>query len=81
LARETLIKAAAVANSNTRYRAWTRIEVKSAELILLRPYHIDFVGGASSAKSVDFNILWPTFQQSMATHPRRTRVNPLRLGI
>jgi hypothetical protein len=35
--------------------------------------------GREAKADVDFNILWPKFQQSMATDPRKAGVDPLRL--
>jgi 3-isopropylmalate/(R)-2-methylmalate dehydratase large subunit len=37
--------------------------------------------GLSGVADVDFSILWPKFQQSMATRPRRTGLEMLGLGV
>jgi hypothetical protein len=41
--------------------------------------HGAFIGSEAEAPDVDFNILWPKFQQSMATDPRKASVDLLRL--
>jgi hypothetical protein len=49
-------------------------------IINIKPEHVE-AWLTPEGRSVDFSILWPKFQQSMATDPHKSGVDALGLGI